>query len=119
MQLIKITENTIEVNFTKNELAMLVFATNGPTFKGTKNRDIPALSDWYKEEALVFEAKIVDAHKLPTSDSAILTLSHKEFAYLIKIHKDTMQELDPIEYPTITGYSWDEAQAFLENLKST
>jgi hypothetical protein len=44
-------------------------------------------------------------------------LSHKELFYLIKIHADTMGELDPIEYPTIVGIDFADAETFLDALK--
>ena len=83
---------------------MLRSATGGGHFKSTTHRDIPVLSDWTKEQALKIESKIRKAYSNFSGDG-------------ISLHSDNMEELDEIEYPTIVGHSWEEAQDVLMNLE--
>ncbi len=117
MEIQNLDNNRVTITFSKNELSMLRSATGGATFKGTTNRDIPVLETWEKEEALKFEKHIREL-----SDAAdthgIITLSEKELQYLLKIHTDNMEELDPIEYPTITGIDFEEAVMLRDALQA-
>jgi len=117
MNIIKIKNKVAEIEFRKDELAMLCTATGGAIFRNTQYRDIPVLSYWTKNEALQFEQGIRDYYKKLSGDTQIITLNEKELRYLLKIHMDNMQELDPVEYPTITGYTWEEAVQLQEKLQ--
>jgi hypothetical protein len=110
-------DQKISLQFTEDEAYMLFMATDGPVFDGTVNRDIPVLSDWTEQEALAFEKKIELFYKSLNQAGNTIVLSNKELFYLIKIHADTMGELDPIEYPTIVGIDFADAETFLDALK--
>jgi hypothetical protein len=107
----------ISLQLTQDEAYMLFMATDGPVFDGTVNRDIPVLSDWTEQEALAFEKRIELFYKSLNQAGNTLVLSNKELFYLIKIHADNMEELDPIEYPTIVGIRFADAEKFLDALK--
>lgn len=107
----------ISLQLTKDEAYMLFMATDGPVFYGTDNRNIPVLSNWTEQEALAFEKRINLFYKSFNQVGSALVLSDKELFYLIKIHEDAMEELDPIEYPTIVGIDFSDAEKFLDALK--
>ena len=107
----------VSLRLTKDEAYMLFIATDGPFFDETLNRDIPVLPDWTEQEALMFEKRIEFFYKNLNRENGILALSNKELFYLIKIHADTMKELDPVEYPTIVGIDFSDAETFLNALR--
>jgi len=107
----------VTIEFNKNELYMLYLATGGAVFKSTKSRNVPVLASWTKDKAEVFENYIRDNYKNLSGNKTELSFTSKELSYATRILKDHMEELDPIEYPTITGNSWEEAQALLRQLK--
>lgn len=117
MRVIQHTKAKVTIDLTKNELYMLYLATGGAVFKSTKSRNVPVLVSWTKEKAEVFESYIRDSYKNLSGDKIELSFASKEISYMTRILKDHMEELDPIEYPTITGHSWEEAKTLLRQLK--
>ena len=119
MKLIDIENGKAAILFTKSELYMLRMAIGGPVFKGTKNRDIPVLKDWNKQDALNFESRIETLYqKVQSGNKESNSFSFKELNYLIQIHYDHMIEIDPIEYPIIIGYDYKKAEDLLSSLEA-
>jgi hypothetical protein len=100
-----------------DEFYMIFTATGGPVFIGTTNRKIAAFLDLSKEDVLAFEQRIIDDYKRSEKKGIQYTLSISEIKYLLKIHKENMHELDPIEYPTIIGHSYSNAKKLRRKLE--
>ena len=120
MKILSIHDNSITTRLSRDNLNMLCSATGGSAFGYTTQRDIPVLTNWTAEEAIVFEEKILrirDGIYQKGEKTAELELSFKELNYIAKIHADNMEELGFIEYPMIAGYDWEEAEEFLGELQ--
>ena len=117
MELIEIKNRIATIRLSKREFRMLRAATGGAHFKGTSNRNIPVLTDWTKEEAIKFEREIREASDNMWGNKELMRFSKKELFYLLRIHHDNMIELDPIEYPIITGIDFKDAEKLWEELQ--
>lgn len=117
MDIISLEHNMVTLRISGSECGMLRFATGGSVFSSTKNRNIPALPNWTKSEALSFEKTIKEQFHVADEAELIIALTVNKLLYLARIHEDTMQELDPIEYPTITGYKYEQAKQLLRQIK--
>jgi hypothetical protein len=61
--------------------------------------------------------KLVDEYFVPINEAVNFNLSPQDLEDLILIYDMSCVVFDPIELPTVTGYSWDFSQEVSKNLR--
>ena len=107
-------QNAITLHLSKSELGMLYSALHNPLYGFKFDFDTIELN---RRESESLFSKIRSVYKSLDSNNIIFSFSNIELKSLTKLHEVTMEKLDPIEYPTITGYSFAEAQQLLSDLQ--
>ena len=110
------TEN-IKIIFSEEEAAMLNIALAGPAFDEDAYHRVRNLENWDESKTKNFDNFFSKEWRATQKTHLNVLLSKEELSFLIAIHEDAMEELDPIEYPTIVGIDFADAETFLEDLK--
>ena len=110
------TEN-IKIIFSEDEAAMLNIALAGPAFDEDAYHRVRNLENWDESKTKNFDNFFLKEWQSTQKKHLNVLLSKEELSFLIAIHADAMEELDPIEYPTIVGIDFSDAETFLEDLK--
>jgi len=110
------TEN-IKIIFSEDEAAMLNIALAGPAFDEDAYKRLQKLENWDDSNTKKFDDFFLKEWRATQKTHLNVLLSKEELSFLIAIHADAMEELDPIEYPTIVGIDFSDAETFLEDLK--
>jgi hypothetical protein len=110
------TEN-IKIIFSEDEAAMLNIALAGPAFDEDAYHRVRNLENWDESKTKNFDNFFLKEWQSTQKKHLNVLLSKEELSFLIAIHADAMEELDPIEYPTIVGIDFSDAETFLDALK--
>lgn len=110
------TEN-IKIIFSEDEAAMLNIALAGPAFDEDAYHRVRNLENWDESKTKNFDNFFSKEWHATQKTHLNISLSKEELSFLIAIHADATEELDPIEYPTIVGIDFSDAETFLDALK--
>ena len=118
MNILELTSDTASLQFSRDEFGILRGCAIHvlEEFAMGKGYDLTAETGWELEHAITFKEKIRLTADTSTDSIIIYKLQNAEILYLIRIIADAIKYID-WEFQTLTGYTLDEADRLLQELR--